>query len=270
MTQFTAPPRSTKFRASIKRVSPPWLQGPSGYRVMYTLGFQIDFLAEWLRHGIIARMPHHTPTDGLPAIGSDRKMLRGFREGDAGYADRLAGAFPTWRLAGNARTVLSQMAAYFAPDPPKMRIVTPGLMPDGVTTFADWWTLENGTFSFHRQSPSNWDWDSIAGVEHRGRFWLIIYRNEGFTPWYWGDGHYWGGGQSWGYEESFTENFGADARRFIFQWKAAGSHAWRSGGIIVTGDQSLWDPSGTGPTYPSGGWAQPSMRYVGPFYLDGV
>lgn len=269
MTEFFSAPASTNFRSSIKRVSPPWLQGPQGYRVTYSLGFQLDFLAEWLRLGVLARMPHYTPTDGLPAIGYDRKMLRGFREGDAGYSDRLSSAFPTWRLAGNARTLLGELAAYFAPSAPRLRYVVPGRESDG-TTFADWWTLEGGTYSYHRQTPSNWDWDSATGVDHTGRFWLIVYRNEGFTPWYWGDGHYWGGGQSWGYEESFTENFGADARRFVFQWKAAGSQAWLSGGIIVTGDQSLWSPTGSGASYPNGTWNLASNRTVGPFYLDGV
>jgi hypothetical protein len=270
VTDFISPAASTNFRASVKKISPPWLQGPEGYRLLYSIAFQLDFIAEYLRLGVLERMPGQCTEQALPAIGADRKMLRGFREGNAGYASRLSTAFETWRLAGNARTLLTELAAYFAPSPPKIRIVTPGRQQDS-TEFTDWWTLDNGVFSYHRQTPANWDWDSTDGISHRGRFWIIVYNNEGFTPWYWGDGHFWGGGQSWGYEEEFTENFAADARRFIFQWKAAGSQAWRSGGIIVTDDQALWDPSGSDPAiYPNGTWQQPSNRYVGPFYLDGV
>lgn len=270
MTTFTAPPAATNFRASIKEIAPPWLQGEQGYRFLYTCGIQLDAISEYLRFGVLQRFPGYCRPEALRHIGADRKILRGFRETDAAYAPRLRSAFPTWKFAGNARTLLGQIAAYFSPNSPKLRYVVNGRDRDG-STFADWWTLSGGAYSYHRQSPTNWDWDSsVAGVNTRGRFWVIVYNAEGFTPWYWGDGHYWGGGQSWGYEESFTENFAADARRFVFQWKAAGSHAWRSGGLIVTSDQTLWDPSGSGATYPNGTWNDPSNRLVGPFYLDGI
>ncbi len=240
-----------------------------GYRFTYsTVGVPLDALAEYLRIGVRQRFPGVTQSAALRYIGADRKMLRGFRESDTAYADRLIGAFPTWRFAGNAQTLLRQLEAYFSPTPPVMRYVVNGVDSNG-NSFADWWTLQNGAFSHTRTTPSNWNWDNQTGVI---RFWVIFYRNEGFTPWFWGDGHSWGGGQSWGYEEEFTENFAYDARAFISQWKAAGSHAWQSGGLIVTGDMSLFDPSGSGANYPNGTWDTYTNRAGIPttFYLDGI
>jgi hypothetical protein len=261
-------PETTVFRGSVLKVGPPWLEGPFGARLLYsTIGIIYDCLAEYLRIGKLQGFPGKAQPEALRYLGADRKIIRGFRESDTGYADRIIGAFPTWKFAGNAPTLLRQLAAYFAPTPPVIRYVVNGEFAG--QPFADWWTIQDGALSYHHQSPNNWNWDGQTG---QIRFWIIVYRNEGFTPWFWGDGHYWGGGQSWGFEENFTENFAYDARNLINQWKAAGSHAWRFGGIIVTGDMSLFDPTGFGAGYPDGTWSTYANRAGIPttFYLDGI
>ena len=262
-------PETSFFRVLVQKISVPWLAAINGYKTTYSaIGIPLDTQAEYLRLGVLQRFPGIAQSEALPFIGADRKIIRGFRESDAAYAPRLIHAFPTWRLAGNAQTLLTELAAYFSPNAPVIRYVVNGEDENG-DAFADWWTIQNGTITHTRASPSNWDWDGQTG---QIRFWIIIYRNEGFTPWFWGDGHYWGGGQSWGYEENFTENFAVDARNFIQQWKAAGSHAWISGGLIVTGDASLLDPTGSGAGYPDGTWGTYANRAGIPttFYLDGV
>jgi hypothetical protein len=269
MPTFEVVQQGAFFRGVVRTLSAPYLAGPQGYRFTYSvIGVPLDALAEYLRIGKLQAFPTYAQTEALGYIGKDRKMLRGFRETDAAYAPRLRGARATWKFAGNAQTVLSQLAAYFSPSAPVLRYVVNGEDANGVQ-FADWWTLQNGVFSHVRTSPSNWDWD---GETDQRRFWIIVYRDEGFTPWFWGDGHIWGGGQSWGYEEEFTENFAVDARNFIFQWKAAGSHCWRFGGLIVTGDMSLFDPTGSGAGYPDGTWSAYANRAGIPttFYLDGI
>lgn len=266
---FELTPEGTFFRATVRTLSPPYLAGDIGYRFTYsTIGIVYDALAEYLRIGKLQQFPDTCQSSAFRYIGADRNMLRGFRETDAAYAPRLRGFRATWRLAGNAPTLLRQLAAYFSPNAPVIRYVVNGTDANGVR-FADWWTLSSGVLSFHRQSPSNWDWD---GQTDQIRFWIIIYRNEGFTPWFWGDGHMWGGGQSWGYEEEFTENFAVDARAFVNKYKAAGSHAWQLGGLIVTGDSSLFVPSGSGAGYPDGTWTTYANRTGIPttFYLDGI
>lgn len=263
---------TSPYRAGVLEISPAWLADLDSYKITYSaIGIPFDTLAEYLRIGILQRFPGQAQSSALPFIGRDRKILRGFRESDEAYVPRLRHAFETWKFAGNAQTLLTELAAYFSPNPPVIRYVVNGVMADG-TAFTDWWTLEDGEFSLVRRAGTginNWNWDGQIG---QIRFWVIIYRNEGFTPWFWGDGHYWGGGQSWGFEENFTENFAVDARNIINQWKAAGSHCLFLGGIIVTGDTSLFDPNGTGPDYPAGNWDVYSNRAGIPatFYLNGI
>lgn len=265
-------PVTSPFRAGVLEISPAWLSDLNSYKFTYSaIGIVFDALAEYLRIGVLQRFPGQAQSGALPFIGRDRKMLRGFRESDDAYVPRLRGAFETWRLAGNAQTLLTELAAYFSSNAPVLRYVVNGVDASGVV-FTDWWTLENGVFSHVRRQGtgvSNWNWDNQIG---QIRFWIIVYRNEGFTPWFWGDGHFWGGGQSWGFEENFTENFAFDARNIIRQWKAAGSQCLQLGGIIVTGDMSLFDPSGNGANYPNGNWDVYSNRAGIPntFYLDGV
>ena len=140
---FEAPPAITNFRASIKEISPPWLQADQGYRWLYNFGLQLDIVSEYLRMGAIQRFPSYCQSAALRHIGADRQIGRGFRESDGAYSPRLRGARTTWRLAGNARTLLKQVAAYFSPNAPKLRIVTPGRQRDN-TEFTDWWTLDGG------------------------------------------------------------------------------------------------------------------------------
>lgn len=266
-------PQTSVFRGAVKNISPPWLQGTNGYKFTYSaIGIVLDALAEYFRLGVLQGFPSTAQSSALPFIGRDTQILRGFRETDDAYAARLRRAFPTWKFAGNAQTLMGELAAYFSPSAPVIRYVVNGEYVSG-NKFADWWTLDSGNFTHTRTADSptanNWNWDDDFT---KIRFWIIIYRNEGFTPWFWGDGHVWGGGQSWGYEENFTENFAVDARNFIQQWKAAGSHAWRFGGLIVTGDATLFDPSGSGAGYPDGTWATYANRTGIPttFYLDGI
>lgn len=275
---MTPEPQTSVFRGSVQEISPPWLQGDQGYRFTYsTIGIPLDAQAEYARLGTLQRFPGKAQSAALPFIGADRKIIRGFRESDDAYVPRLRRAFQTWKFAGNAPTLLTELAAYFSPTPPVMRYVVNGVDHNGVA-FADWWTLISGTLSHYRKTPSNWNWDGQTG---QIRFWIIIYRNEGFTPWFWDDGHFWDQpGLSWDFEENFTENFAYDAHNLVAQWKAAGSHAGPfpslDGGIIVTGDMSLFDPTGSGAGYPNGTWDNYFNRagVSGPapttFYLDGI
>lgn len=264
----------TYFRAGVQALSPPFLAGPEGYSFTYSvIGVPLDAIAEYTRLGVLQRFPGVAQSSALPFIGNDRKIIRGFRESDDAYIPRLRGAFNTWKFAGNAQTLLSELAAYFSPSAPSMRYIVNGIDHNGAR-FADWWTLSDGQLTYYRNQNAsawgnNWNWDNQDG---QIRFWVIIYRNEGFTPWFWGDGHFWGGGQSWGYEENFTANFAYDARNLIRQWKAAGSHCLSLGGVIVTGDTSLFNPTGSGAGYPNGTWGTYANRAGIPttFYLDGV
>lgn len=265
MPRFYERTELTSFRASIKEICPPWLQGEQGYRVMYSLAFQLDIVAEWLRIGILQRMPGQAQTSALPFIGLDRQISRGRAESDEAYIQRLRGAFQTWKFAGNAPTLIKQIRASLAPQTRRVRYVVNGVEADGTTRFADWWTVESdGTLSYHRAEPNNWNWDDTWD---QIRFWVILYGTS-LTPWYWGDGHLWGGGQSWGFQETSFEY--QDILSLQDKWKCAGSHSWEDGGLIITNDDALFDPTGSGAGYPNGTWDDPSNRVAGALYLGGI
>lgn len=286
--------KGTNFRDSIRVIAPPWLSGFWGQRFLYMLGLQIDVISEALRMGVIQRMPLSCEEEALPFIGGDRQMPRGPSEPTDGYRERLRLAFPTWKLAGNAPTLLRQLAAYYAPDPPQIRYVCTGV-DDQDNLVTDWWTsaAHTGELSYHRSSPGNWDWD---GQTDQIRFWVIFYLPP-LTPWYVGDGHVVGGGQSVGFTESNT--FITDIRAIIGKWKAAGSHAGTypnlQAGIILTestmlapiqvgtftvGDGSLigmtteveaFNPLlAPGAPMPDGDWDIPANRFANAFYCSGI
>lgn len=266
MTYPVVPPR-TNFRAAIKEIGPPWLQGYYGYRLLYSMGIQLDAISEYLRMGVLQRMPGQAQSAALPFIGLDKRLRRGRAESDASYVVRLRNAFQTWKFAGNAPTLIKQLLVALSPETYRVRYVVNGITAGTPPArFADWWTIESGDDepTYHRQSVNNWNWDDTWD---QIRFWVILYGTS-FTPWYWGDGHTWGGGQSWGFEED-----GALFKDMLGQtlvWKCAGSHAWRDGGIIVTTDDTLFDPTGSGANYPDGTWGDFTNRAAGALYLGGI
>jgi hypothetical protein len=268
--KFIAKPYAGHFREGIMTLAPPWLSGEWGGRLLYSFGIQLDAIAEMLRMGVLQRFPGACESEALQYIGSDRVIRRGVTEPEDAYRERLTNAIPSWKKAGSALAILEQLGGYFAPTPPRIRYVVNGLDENGVR-INDWWTLENGVYTYHRSDPANWDWD---GTYPPGRFWIIIYGGV-LTPWYWGDGHVWGGGQSWGFEGS--GEFIQDIRSLVGTWKAAGSHAgtFNAGldsGLIFTDDDTIFDPTSSpgDPGMPDGTWADPLNRNPNALYLSGV
>jgi hypothetical protein len=291
---FETVPQRTNYRYGIQTVAPPWLQDDASVRFLYTMAIQLDAIAEYLRIGVLQRFPGRCQPDALAYIGSDRQIFRGFQEADAGYAERLRKAFPTWKFAGNAPTLLRQLSAYFAPDPPKIRYVASGLDQDG-NPVSTWWTAAEGTgeLSYYRADPANWNWD---GDFEKVRFWIIFYLPE-LTPWYVGDGHVVGGGQSVGFTEDGA--FVRDLRAIIAKFKCDGSHAgtfptFDAGIILTTSDMEAAITVGSfdvgdgshigethpveafnpfiqpGPPMPNGDWDDPANRFSGAFYASGI
>lgn len=241
-------------RDSIKRVSPTWLQGTWGYRFMYTLGVHLDAVAEALRQGVLARFPGYGTLEALPHIGKDRQILRGFQETSDAYIERLQQAIPTWRTAGNAQSVIKQLLGYVSPYTPKIRYVTNGEDENG-DPIADYVTIENGSVSFYRASPNNWNWD---GSTESHRFWIIVYPGVPAIDdrTLWGDGHLWGDGTSWG--SGATSAVIGDMKNLIKKWKRAGSQCLF---LIFAFDNTDYDPTNPpGPPMPNGDWDNPANR----------
>ena len=275
-------------------LSPPWLD-ENGTKYLYALSTQISVLAEALRMGVLQRFPSYCLPEALPHIGADRQIRRGINESDDAYKGRLRNAFQTWKKAGSPLAVLDQIAQYYAPNAPVLRYVVNGVDENG-TRVTDWWTLDNGEFSYHRANPSNWNWD---GTFPAMRFWIIVYTPT-LTPWTYGSGHAYGDGNSYGFLG--TNQFIQDIRALTEQWKAAGSHAGTfdlgcDAGIIFAGsstqdsikygDAGLTYGSGHvyGETYtvglfaptlppgspmPDGTWDDPANRDPSALYLSGT
>ncbi len=261
---------ATTLRESGKVISPSWLREHGGERFLWSVNLQLDAVWDWFRQGIRAKMPGYGPEDALPAIGNDVQIFRGPNEPAATYIGRLQKARPTWKKAGGAPAVLEQVASYFAPDLVTVRYIVNGTDENG-DQVADWTTRNaDGTFDFLRANPSNWDWD---GDTTQRRFWIIVYLPSTVVhPKFWGDGHTWGDGTSWGYVESLS--IAADLRNLVGKWKAAGTHAWRDGGIILcespAPNRFLPNNAPGGGTMPDGTWGDPANRVADVFYLSGI
>lgn len=290
---YTATEQGQSFRAGAQDNSPPWLRGPVGARYIYSQSIQLDALAEKTRWGILQRFPEYAQPEALAPLGRDRKIFRGLSEPDENYARRLRQFKPTWKLAGNAPTLLKQLWEIQRPNVTRIRYVCNGYTSETATLgnqFADWWTVEGDpvtgdpVLTFERVSPSNWNWDNAAG--YNIRFWIIVYR-EDFIPAKWGVPPYpWGEpGLRWGVQPPGDTSWIADTYNAVSVFKAAGSHMgpWPTlnGGLIIanpTETASPWGAEGPfSPSYapgypmPDGTFATVSARPVnGAVYLSGI
>ncbi len=274
------------FRAGAQALSPPWLLGPNGARYVFSNAIQWDTLAEMTRLGTIQRFPTLAQPDALAPLGRDRKIWRGVTEADSHYAERLRQFKRTWKLAGNAPTLLRQLWELMAPDATRIRYVVNGYegAAGAGTQFADWWTIDPSGLTFNRESPSNWNWDGRFGKNIR--FWLIVYRSDttpakwGLPPYAWGEDDL-----KWGAAPGASTSWIVDLYNIVQAFKAAGSHVGPytqayAGGLIIA-DASFttapWGadgpfPSGAAPGYPmpDGDFNVAANRPPGAVYLSGL
>ncbi len=255
-------------RDSIKLISPPWLTGLVGERLMYAIGTVIDTIIEQLNQGLHARMPlvTETPTS-LALVGADRVIERGFQEADDSYALRLSQAWDTWRRAGMPQTVLSQLLAYVAPSFPIVKMVSNNSIWDKIDG--------SGVWTKTYVSPLNWVWDDadVASVlpSQWFRTWIIMYGSNG--PWtgaegVWGTGT-WGDGGAWGFAAAPSGPTPAqvsDWRRIAAKWK--GQHdsvqwlIWTSDTLV--GDAMFDETKAFGDgSLPDGKWGNWSKVVAG-------
>jgi hypothetical protein len=288
--RYEAPPPAAPIRAAAQVASPPWLLGQNGARYVYSQAIQLDAMAEKLRYGELQRFPQYCQPEALNPLGQDKRIFRGLSESDESYASRLQQFKPTWRLAGNAPTLLRQLWSLLSPDATRIRYVVNGYTgtpASSLNQFADWWTIDDTGLAYERVSPSNWNWDGLSiGFGMQIRFWLIVYRPDLSVPVWgepppstWGEsGYYWGLGNS-------PSNWIADFRNVVSTFRAAGSALgpWQGygGGLIVANPNETGSPWGAGgpfdpalpPGYPmpDGDFNDPTNRpTVGAVYLSGM
>lgn len=88
----------------------PWLvAGPNGQREGRTWPAVLDQLAVLLDTARKVAYPDYAPSDALPHLGGDRKLVQGPAEVDANFRVRLKGAWDDWARAGTWLELLVQL-----------------------------------------------------------------------------------------------------------------------------------------------------------------
>jgi hypothetical protein len=197
-------------------IAPPWLQDDVGGAILRASCLVLDALSARLVEGVKLRFPQATTYTALGYIGNDRLLERGPGQTHAGYAAQLVKAVETWQNAGGARTVLSQLRAYFAPaNGQPMRLVTDGYA--GAHDFNVWHEIDTTTGYVTRTEvvTRNWDW----GLHRWWYGWVIIDVSGRWTMDKWGDPGTWGDGGVWGSNATQAEVYSLNA--IVKKWAPA-------------------------------------------------
>ncbi|MBK6932779.1 MAG: hypothetical protein IPH12_18715 [Saprospirales bacterium] len=233
---------------------PSWITDGIGGAMLLSIGRHCDALLEAQFEGTRRRFPSMAD-DELEEIGRDRGIPRLPTESIISYRRRLIEWIATKKSAGSDDSSLKELAAYWAPETPVMRIVS------GNQDRAMWTTLDStGTFSTVRREPTNWDWESnypyLSPSPKIYRYWVIIYAPPSVTP----HSSFVLPSPTISAGSSLTVQQAADLSTIDGRNKAAGS---RCGGIILSFDPLLFDPfGGPGIDYPDGYW----YRHTRPNY----
>lgn len=239
---------SSAFRDSILKIAPPWLKRTWGERWLYTFGLLADGVFDWTYDGVRARFPSFVPVDGLPALGRDRQITRGFAEPADAYRLRLRRFLDAHQVQGNPFELCRQIRGYLSPYDVRVRVVD---------MHGTWTTVDVGGAESILAARGNWDWDGLTGVDHLYRFWVIIYPGSSglwSTEGTWGPGStQWGDGGTWGTTATPEQVHGV--REIVRAWRPEGTSCpW----IIIAFDDASFDPTSSigDPGFPDGTWGE--------------
>ncbi len=238
------------FADNVFRFVPSWFQSPFMGTMLKAVASAYDDMAARVFEGRRASNPYaagsrtdagilrECDADVLPYHSRDRGIRLYSTEPEASQRYRLGHWRQLKKRRGSHQGELRNVQPYFLSSPalPRMRIVHQSYSAG--TPVATWHTLESdGSYSVHRASPSNWNWDDATAL--RSRFWLIVYTDElGITqpvwdgPTRWDDGSLWGG--------LFTKAQIDDLVAMVNEAKAAHSILW---GVIFATDPNSFRPA---------------------------
>lgn len=101
------------FRDTIRRISPWWLTGTLGGRLLYAIGLMLDVLGDMLNAAVRARFPNVADPSALVALGRERRIQRGRAELATTYAGRLITWLDSHRTRGGPYSLLAQLFAFW-------------------------------------------------------------------------------------------------------------------------------------------------------------
>jgi hypothetical protein len=256
-------------------VSPSWLTGTWGSRLLYALIKPAAEIVETARQAVRARMPGFGTPTALPAIGRDRLVLRGFAEGDDDYAERLRRWLEYHRRAGTTPNLLVQILGWASPQAVAVAHVTNESVWDralGPLTAS----VTDASVALAQLRPPaatvwNWDGDALAW----GRFWLILspLTVDAGARRKIGDAGLVIGARDVAIGTRMTPGQVGGVRAVVRQWKAA--HETCTAIIINLNSSVGYDK--TGAAMPNGTWQYwcnpatgAAVRNAGVLYLQGV
>lgn len=160
-----------RFRELFLGLVPSWLRDGDGARLLYSIGLLFDGFAERMRLSQEASDPSTAPSDALPYIGRDRRIVRGRNESNAAYAARLVRYLDDHRTQGNPYALMDQLYAYLQTECVTLRTVD---------RRGNWYERALDGTRTCTITGTEWEWDDLD-LSHWARFWVIIFSDEG--PW---------------------------------------------------------------------------------------
>jgi hypothetical protein len=228
----------TTFRDTIRRITPKWLQGWLGERLLYSFAVHLDLLGDATSWGLQRRFPglngevEAERYDSLGLIGRERRIRRGPNELNANYAARLIPWLDHHRRRGNPYTMLEQVGAYWSATPFRIDLV----YRSGLRFVRDVdGTITRDLVAWNPTDPPN-----------ASKWWMFFYDYPGATTdGIWSDPGVWSDGFVW--DSNLTPAQVAELRLVPAEWNRA-----KSNGVIVLLPSSveLWD-------FPPGLWSDP-------------
>jgi hypothetical protein len=235
---------------------PPWyVRNQHVGTLLQSAGLSYDEHVESLLQGLRLSQPMRCDASALPVLSRDRGIRIYETEPEASKRYRLSQWWQLRRRFGTHQGELRNLAPYFLPAVPLMRIVH----QNGGGSRATWHTLAavTGGYSITKTEASNWDWDSLTAPW--SRWWAILYRDPNWTQaesTEWDDGSDWDGGQVWDGEPD-TDGI-ADIVAALKEAKAPHS---KLAGVIVCHEPGELDPAGVAAQDPDGWWSMPAGNW---------
>lgn len=198
------------YREHTYNLSPPFMRGTLGERLVGYQGLQLDIIAEATHRSVLARWIYspELPDDAVSRIGDERSMPRYPIESSADHLARLKEAWNAWAEAGTDKGMIKRFAEL------------------GLTVTIQ----ENHT----------WDWDGDS--DYWSRFWVVIATHPWSGPPTWDSPGIWDDGGVW--DVSASQQEVETLRSIVRRWKPA---RMICDSIIVVHTPGSWSgtPDGT-------------------------